>query len=67
MLVRKISVILNGAKKELENNDLKDILKDFGSHIAVSINDEIISKNSWAQTKLKNNDKIDIVEFVPGG
>jgi len=47
--------------------DLLDLLGLKGDRIALEQNGEIISRQKWAETRLSENDKIEIVHFVGGG
>lgn len=60
-----LKIILNG--KQIEASSLAEILAGFKGHIAVVINDEIVSKALWNSTILKDGDKIEIIELVGGG
>lgn len=35
--------------------------------VAIEINREIAPRNSWAETQLKDGDRLEIVHFVGGG
>jgi thiamine biosynthesis protein ThiS len=35
--------------------------------VAVELNREIVPRNLWPQTPLKNGDRLEIVHFVGGG
>lgn len=62
-----MKVLLNGEPLSTQNQGLAGILKNFGEHIAVSINGAVIPKKTWAQVELKENDKIEVIELVGGG
>ncbi len=46
---------------------LIDVLKLDIKSTAVAVNKEIISKNSYTEFRLKENDKVDLVSIAPGG
>lgn len=61
---------VNGEILNFENISLKEllsILKYDIKKIAVEINEEIISKKDFDNVIVKENDKIEIVNFVGGG
>jgi thiamine biosynthesis protein ThiS len=35
--------------------------------VAIELNREIVSREQWAQTPLKDGDRLEIVHFVGGG
>ena len=62
---------LNGKKVKIQKNlTLKDLLKKYRieeAKVAVEINGIILPKSSYKNKKVKNNDKIEIVQFIGGG
>ena len=62
---------VNGKEKELKQKvNLKEYLECEGyviDHIAVEYNGMIIRKNELENVVLKENDQIEIVQFVGGG
>ena len=68
----KIQLQVNGEKRELPEGttlaSLLDILK-LGSrpHLAVERNRKIVPKERFADTRLEEGDKLEIVSFVGGG
>jgi len=66
-----MNIFING--KEHQYNDdvsLLDIMKELNiphKRTAVIINEEVISKNSYQNVKLKNGDKIDFIVLASGG
>lgn len=61
---------VNGEILNFDNISLKEllsILKYDIKKIAVEINEEIISKKDFDNVIVKENDKIEIVNFVGGG
>ena len=71
MTQKKIQVFINGKKKMYnENNNLLEILKDLNLDnigIAVEINYTVIPKSKYKSTLIRNNDKVEIVQFIGGG
>ena len=62
---------LNGKKISiLTNISVKDLVKKYKlkeNKIAIELNGVILPKQNYAIKKLKNNDKIEIVQFIGGG
>ena len=62
---------LNGKKiKIYEGLSIKDLVKKYKLNekkIAIEVNGTILPKQHYAKKKLKNNDKIEIVQFIGGG
>jgi len=66
-----MNITINGKNFHVnENSSLYDILEKNhlnSSNIVIEINQEIISKNLWGETKVNKNDKIEIITAVGGG
>tara|TARA_Y100001970_G_scaffold140634_1_gene173180 strand:- start:12285 stop:12488 length:204 start_codon:yes stop_codon:yes gene_type:complete len=62
---------LNGKKISiLANISVRDLVKKYKlkeKKIAIEVNGIILPKQNYAKKKLKNNDKIEIVQFIGGG
>lgn len=62
---------VNGEPRELSDgttlSQLIARLDYAGERIAVELNREVIRRKLWADTELKDADKIEIVHFVGGG
>ena len=62
---------LNGKSIKINRNScIKDLIKKFKlkeNKIAIELNGTILPKQSYGKKKLKNNDKIEIVQFIGGG
>ena len=71
MTQKKIQVFINGKKKEFCNNNnlisLLNFLEIDENGIAIEINLIVIPKSQYKNTIIKNNDKIEIVQFIGGG
>ena len=71
MTQNKIQVFINGKKKMCnERNNLLELLKNLkisNNGIAIEINYTVIPKSQYKSTFIKNNDKIEIVQFIGGG
>ena len=65
-----LMVTINGEALNLEGTILADYLKDAGydlTRIAVEKNGEIVPKAEYAETILKEGDRLEVVSFVGGG
>jgi sulfur carrier protein len=62
---------LNGKKVEIQRNlSIKDLIKKYRlkeNKIAIELNGTILPKDHYKNKKVKNNDKIEIVQFIGGG
>ena len=69
--MKKINVYINGDKKLISvSSNLSDVLKNFeidANKIAIEINKKVIPKSLYKNTLIKNEDKIEIVQFIGGG
>ena len=69
--IKKIKIKLNGKNKSIDNgislNVLINNLKIPINKVAIELNKEIIDKKKIKKLKLKNNDIIEIVQFIGGG
>jgi sulfur carrier protein len=66
-----MKIIVNGEIKEFnENITLQEILKDLsleGKVMAAAVNMEIVKQDSWEDYRLKEDDKLELLDFVGGG
>ena len=62
---------LNGKRIKIHTNlSIKDLIKKYKlkeNKIAIELNGTILPKERYGKKKLKNNDKIEIVQFIGGG
>ncbi len=62
---------LNGKKVKIQRNlSIKDLIKKYRlkeNKISIELNGTILPKDHYKNTKVKNNDKIEIVQFIGGG
>jgi sulfur carrier protein len=69
MLCMKLQI--NGEERDLpENLNIIDLLEQIGmkaDRVAVELNHEIVSREQWAATHLKDGDRLEVVHFVGGG
>ena len=66
-----MEIILNGEKRKLaEGLTVLDLVEQLGfsvERLAVELNLQIIKREQWATSNLKQDDRIEIVQFVGGG
>ena len=68
-----MKIKINGEEKVFENElSLKELVEnELNSRepkgVAVAINYNIVPKQKWSETKVKENDEIEIVQAVQGG
>ena len=69
--IKKIKIKINGSFKFVKNNtNLSDFLKTLKiplKKVAIELNQEIVDKKKLNKQILRNNDKIEIVNFIGGG
>jgi thiamine biosynthesis protein ThiS len=66
-----MKVTINGEIREFESEVTLDRLLELFSfpsqRIAVELNHQFVPKATWADTLIRDSDKIEIVHFVGGG
>ncbi len=67
-----MKIILNGNEEYMNRrSNLIDLLTHFNiqgkAGLAVTVNDNVVLRSEWEQTKLKENDRIEIIQAVQGG
>ena len=64
-------VIINGQEKEIEDNlSLQDIIQNLNIEdkvMACAVNMDIVKKDKWSSYIPKDNDIIELLNFVGGG
>jgi sulfur carrier protein len=64
-------IFLNGEKKEiLSGLTVKALLEHLEikpERVAVEINEEIVRKATYAEVPVKENDRVEVVQFMGGG
>tara|TARA_B100001057_G_scaffold466684_1_gene524056 strand:+ start:418 stop:621 length:204 start_codon:yes stop_codon:yes gene_type:complete len=62
---------INGKKVVIKQNfSVQDVLKKYRLNrkkVAIELNGKILPQNEYKKKNLKNNDKIEIVQFIGGG
>lgn len=66
-----MKISINGNLKEIKSDlTILDLLKDLKKEpqgVVIELNGDIIKRDKWKDTKLKLNDKLEIISFVGGG
>lgn len=64
-----MNIILNGEPAELKGSTIADLIAQTAPQkpFAVAVNTEFVAKGAYADTVLKENDKVDVVRPVVGG
>ncbi|MDV2884053.1 thiamine biosynthesis protein ThiS [Alkalihalophilus pseudofirmus] len=65
-----MELIINGEKETIQADTLLDVVTHYQleKHLVVTeVNGEIIDRDSWAETKVEEGMKIELVHFVGGG
>jgi thiamine biosynthesis protein ThiS len=66
-----MQITINGEIKKLEEEvNLDQLLELFSlpsQRVAVELNREVIRKKDWGKTRIRNEDRIEVVHFVGGG
>ena len=69
--IKKININLNGKKTIVDDQiSLNKILKNLNipiKKVAIELNKEIVNKKKLSSIKIRNNDIIEIVNFIGGG
>jgi thiamine biosynthesis protein ThiS len=66
-----MNLTINGEQRALASAEtLAALLDQLGmksDRVAIELNREIVHKEKWAHTRLKDGDRLEIVHFVGGG
>ena len=66
-----MEIILNGESRKLSEGmtvlDLVQQLEFATERLAVELNRQIVKREQWATSALKQGDRIEVVQFVGGG
>jgi thiamine biosynthesis protein ThiS len=66
-----IEIIVNGESYRIAGDssvvDLVNELKIAPERVAIEFNRSILPRASWAETRLKDGDRLEVVHFVGGG
>ena len=66
-----ITIVLNGEERKIDGAVTVDRLLDLFSlprqRVAIELNKEVVRKQEWPETKVKDADRIEVIHFVGGG
>ena len=66
-----MKIVVNGEEREVGEGatvgDLVARLEVAPERVAVELNREVVRRARWAQTRLSEGDRVEIVHFVGGG
>jgi len=66
-----MKLVVNGEDRDLaEPVTLEGLVERLGmkpDRVAVELNREIVPRDQWSRTRLKESDRLEIVHFVGGG
>jgi sulfur carrier protein len=63
-------LVINGEERNLAAATLEALIEELGmkgDRVAVEVNREIVPRERWSATALKDGDRLEIVHFVGGG
>lgn len=63
-------LVINGEERNLTAATLEALVEELGmkgDRVAAELNREIVPRQSWSATALKDGDRLEIVHFVGGG
>ena len=71
MRFRRLRVFINGESKEISGTpSLAELINQLDlpvTRIAIELNREVVRRNEWSSTMIRDEDRIEIVHFVGGG
>ena len=66
-----MEVVVNGESKQVPSPlNIEDLLRHLelqGDRIAVELNRQIVRRDQWQATPVRDQDRLEIVQFVGGG
>ena len=66
-----MNIIINGQTREFNSEiTLEKVLQELsleGKVMAAAVNMEIVKQDEWSSYKLKDSDKLELLDFVGGG
>ena len=66
-----MQVTINGETKNLNGElSIRDLLKELQVEekiVALSVNANLVKRDTWDSTLIKENDKIELLQFMGGG
>lgn len=65
-----MKLVINGTERDVDAQNVAELVEALsmkGDRVAVELNREIVPRARWAESPLKDGDKLEIVHFVGGG
>lgn len=65
-----MNLTINGESRAASSHTLRALVDKLGmkpDRVAIELNREIVPRDRWPQTELKDGDQLEIVHFVGGG
>ncbi|MBI4461032.1 MAG: sulfur carrier protein ThiS [Acidobacteria bacterium] len=66
-----MEILVNGETQQVPSRtSLQELLQSLeleGTRVAVELNQEIVRRENWGETRLHEQDQLEIVHFVGGG
>jgi sulfur carrier protein len=65
-----MKLVINGTERVVEAQNVAELVEALsmkGDRVAIELNREIVPRARWAESSLKDGDKLEIVHFVGGG
>lgn len=65
-----MNLIINGEARAVTADTLGALVEQLGmkaDRLAIELNRQIVPRNQWPQTALKDGDQLEVVHFVGGG
>jgi thiamine biosynthesis protein ThiS len=65
-----MTLTINGEEKEVVAANVSELVAQLGmksDRVAIELNREIVPRDRWPSTRLRDGDKLEIVHFVGGG
>jgi sulfur carrier protein len=65
-----IHIFLNGERRSVESQDLQALLGELrlgGKRVAIELNLEIVPRSAYPATRLREGDRVEIVQAIGGG
>ncbi|PID47253.1 MAG: thiamine biosynthesis protein ThiS [Proteobacteria bacterium] len=65
-----MKLIINGEEKQTNSNTISELLEELEIKekvMASAVNLEVVKKKDWDKYRLKENDKVEFLQFVGGG
>ena len=63
-------LVLNGQEREVQATQVEDLVAELGLPLAAALvehNGTALLRSEWAESKLRNGDRLEIIRMVAGG